>query len=104
MNIKTTLSVIAALAALSVASPAFAQAFSSGWGTGNVQQFAYGSDGKGHAIVPGEQPAIQGRNGMHAFAYIPGSLSNGTRAFAYVPGGFGSNATSGYDPSAASQR
>jgi len=41
---KTTLALIGALAATSIASPVFAQSYDPGEGTGNVLTFAYGTD------------------------------------------------------------
>jgi hypothetical protein len=42
---KSKLALIAVLAAMSVASPAFAQAFSKGYGTGNVTPYAFEPSG-----------------------------------------------------------
>jgi hypothetical protein len=42
---KTNLTLIAALAVLSLSSPALAQSFDSDFGTGNVLSFSYGGNG-----------------------------------------------------------
>ena len=42
---KSKLTVIATVAAISLASPAFAQSFDKSYGTGNELPFAYGPDG-----------------------------------------------------------
>jgi hypothetical protein len=81
---KSKLVVIAALLAVSVASPAFAQSFSKGDGTGNVLPFAYGPGGTKPAwtVAPqNEQVAARehgrnsiaavGTNGLHAYAAVP---------------------------------
>jgi hypothetical protein len=50
---KSKLALIAALAAISFASPAFAQALNKGDGTGSVSTFAYGAGGSKPTYEPG---------------------------------------------------
>jgi hypothetical protein len=56
---RSKLALIAALAAISFASPAFAQALNKGDGTGSVSTFAYGPGGSKPTYEPGvaESPA-----------------------------------------------
>lgn len=85
---KSTLTVLAALATLSIASPAFAQTFSKSDGTGNVSPSYYAQGGGFHAgtLAPqGEQFAV--RQGSHDQI---ADRRNGLRAFAMVPSGTGS--------------
>jgi hypothetical protein len=65
MMIKSKLTVIATVAAISLASPAFAQSFNKGDGTGNELPFAYGPDGAKPAwtVAPqNEQIAVRQSN------------------------------------------
>jgi hypothetical protein len=95
------LAVIAVLAAMSAASPAFAQSFSKSDGTGNVLPFAYGPGGTKPAwtVAPqNEQIAVRQSNagkvavrqtGRNAFAAVPG---RGLYDYAAVPFASGSDA------------
>ena len=75
---KTTLALIAALAATGITSPVFAQSYSPGDGTGNVLPFAYGAGGikqRSVAVPPAgladtEQFVARG-NGRHLYAFVP---------------------------------
>jgi len=100
--IKTPkLALIAVLAAMSVASPALAQSFNKGDGTGNNMPFAYGPKGAkpSWTVVP-ENEQIAGRqsetgkvavrqNGHRAVAAVPG---RGLYDYAAVPFASGSDA------------
>jgi hypothetical protein len=99
--IKTSkLALIAMLAAMSVASPAFAQSFNKGDGTGNNLSFAYGPNGTKPAwTVAPENQQIAARQsnagnvavrqtGRNAFAAIPG---RGLYDYAAVPFASGSD-------------
>jgi hypothetical protein len=58
---KTTLALIAALAATGITSPVFAQSYSPGDGTGNVLPFAYGAGGikqRSVAVPPPDLPTL----------------------------------------------
>ena len=100
--IKTSkLALIAVLAAMSVASPALAQSFNKGDGTGNNMPFAYGPNGtKPSWTVAPENEQIAGRqsetgkvavrqNGHRAVAAVPG---RGLYDYAAVPFASGSDA------------
>jgi len=100
--IKTSkLALIAVLAAMSVASPALAQSFNKGDGTGNELPFAYGPNGTKPAwtVAPqNEQIAAQQSNtgkvavrqtGHNTFAAVPG---RGLYDYAAVPFASGSDA------------
>ncbi|MGC1779531.1 MAG: hypothetical protein WBB34_16465 [Xanthobacteraceae bacterium] len=73
MLIKSTLIAAAAVAAISFTSPAFAQAFSKGWGSGNSVATYYDHDGGLHlgAAPQGSntQIAIR-RSGVNALAQV----------------------------------
>jgi len=100
--IKTSkLALIAVLAAMSVASPALAQSFNKGDGTGNELPFAYGPNGTKPAwtVAPqNEQIAAQQSNtgkvavrqtGHNTVAAVPG---RGLYDYAAVPFASGSDA------------
>jgi hypothetical protein len=77
MSIRSSLiiRVVAATAALGVGSPAFAQAWSNGWGTGNSQPGYFDKDGGMHAGNAPQQlqavtPAVCS---THSLAIIVGS-------------------------------
>jgi len=55
---KSKLALIAALAAITFASPAFAQALNKGDGTGSVSAFAYGLGGSKPTYEPGPGSAV----------------------------------------------
>jgi hypothetical protein len=71
MFTKSALIAAVAVAAIGIASPAFAQAYSKGWGTGNLGQTYYDSDGGLHL---GAVPSVSntqiaaGRTGSNALA------------------------------------
>jgi hypothetical protein len=71
MLTKSTLIAAVAVATLSIASPAFAQAFSRGWGTGNSMPTSYDHNG---ALRLGAAPEVSNtkiavrRNGLNAVA------------------------------------
>ena len=95
------LTLIAVLAAMSVASPAFAQSFNKGDGTGNNLPFAYGSNGTKPAwtVAPENErvaarPSNAGKvavrqTGRNSFAAVPG---RGLYDYAAVPFASGSGA------------
>ena len=98
---KSKLSLIAVLAVMSAASPALAQSFNKGDGTGNNMPFAYGPNGaKPSWTVAPENEQIAGRqsetgkvavrqNGHRAVAAVPG---RGLYDYAAVPFASGSDA------------
>ncbi len=70
MLTKSKIIVAAAVATLALSSPAFAQAFSRSWGTGNEQPSYYDHGGALHVGVAAQQQnqiAVR-RNGLNAFA------------------------------------
>ena len=95
------LALIAVLAAMSVASPAFAQSFNKSDGTGNELPFAYGPGGaKPTWTVPSQNEQIAARpnnagkvavrqTGRNTFAAVP---ERGLYDYAAVPFGSGSDA------------
>jgi hypothetical protein len=88
---KSKLAVIAALLAVSVASPAFAQSFSKGDGTGNELPFAYGPGGTKPAwtVAPQNEQVTAREHGRNSIAAVG---INGLHAYAAVPFGSGSDA------------
>jgi hypothetical protein len=95
------LALIAVLAAMSVASPAFAQSFNKGDGTGNNLSFAYGPNGTKPAwtVAPQNEQIAAGQGnagkvavrqtGHNTFAAVPG---RGLYDYAAVPFASGSDA------------
>jgi hypothetical protein len=73
---KLIVAAVAAIAMLGIASPASAQEFDADWGTGNVMATYYDHTGGLHAGAAQQQQevAVQ-RNGLNAFAKIPGAAS-----------------------------
>jgi hypothetical protein len=69
MVTKSKIAVIAAVAALSCASPAFAQSFDSDFGTGNDLPSYYDQNGALHAGAQHNQIGMH-RSGLNAFASI----------------------------------
>jgi hypothetical protein len=66
------LAVIAAVAAVSIASPALAQSFNPRDGGANTMPFSYGPGGTRVYIGSGVSSApAQEQNGLHSFASIP---------------------------------
>jgi hypothetical protein len=84
---NTKLALIAAIAAVSIASPAFAQAFTPRDGTGNVLPFSYGPGGA--RVYLGDPPASQNRTALYNF--VPTDPRAGA---SIIPGATGS---SGYN-------
>ena len=71
MITKSKIAVIAAIAALSFASPALAQSFDNDFGTGNEQPSYYDSHGGLHAGTPSAQlNFVANRGGMSAYASV----------------------------------
>ena len=101
INTSKKLALIAVLAAMTVASPAFAQSFNKGDGTGNNMPFAYGPGGTkpSWTVAPeNEQTAARQSNagkvavrqtGRNSFAAVPG---RGLYDYAAVPFASGSDA------------
>ena len=80
MITKSKLAIIAAIAAVSIASPALAQSLNPRDGTGNVLPFSYGPDStRLFAGSPAAQPA---QSGLHSFAQVQ---QGQRRLFAMVP-------------------
>jgi hypothetical protein len=98
---KSKLALIAVLAVVSAASPAFAQSFTKGDGTGNNLSFTYGPEGTKPAWTAAPQnqqiavqPSNAGRvavrqNGRNTFAAVPG---RGLYDYAAVPFAAGAGA------------
>jgi hypothetical protein len=98
---KSKLALIAVLAVMSAASPAFAQSFNKGDGTGNNLPLAYGPNGTKPAwtVAPqnvqtaarqaGSDRIAVRRNGHNTVAAVPG---HGLYDYAAVPFGSGSDA------------
>ena len=73
---KSKFIMIAAVMTIAVASPAFAQSFSPGDGTGNVLPFAYGPGGT--KLSPWALMDAR-RNHLYDYAYAPNSVRNALR-------------------------
>jgi len=72
MLTKSKIAVVAAIAMLGLSSTAFAQAFSSSYGTGNVQSSYFDSNGALHqGTAPQQNQIAVHRNGLNAFASVP---------------------------------
>jgi hypothetical protein len=71
---KSKFIMIAAVMTIAVASPAFAQSFSPGDGTGNVLPFAYGPGGI--KLSPWALMEMDARHN-HLYGYAPNSVRNG---------------------------
>jgi hypothetical protein len=75
----STLAIIAAVAAVASALPAFAQSFDPDAGTGNVVQFSYAPSAPQNdriAVRQGRRSEnVARQNGLHAFAMVPGARS-----------------------------
>jgi hypothetical protein len=94
MLTKSTLIAAVAVATISIASPALAQAPSNGWGTGNVMPSYYDSDGSLHmGAAPSERNAriALRRNGQNASAQArqasPRELKEFREGDYYAPSG-----------------
>jgi hypothetical protein len=70
MSLRSKFILAAGVATLGLSSPAFAQAFSSSYGTGNEQSSYYDDNGALHAGIPAHQFAVH-RSGINAFASVP---------------------------------
>ena len=71
---KSKLTLIAAIAVMTVASPAFAQSYNPADGTGNALPFAYGPGAtkqRSVGVPPQTGQITAGRSGLHAFARVP---------------------------------
>jgi hypothetical protein len=94
---KSKLILITALAAVTLASPAFAQSFDPDAGTGNVLPFRYETTAPRHDQIAGRQ------SGLQSYAMVPRS-----RTFYDYSGAQSGNsynpATSGYDGGIETQR
>jgi hypothetical protein len=92
MTIISRITLIAAIAAVGIASPALAQPFDPEAGSGNVAGFAYAPTPaqNDEYIVPQTRHAKTAarQNGLHAFASVPGNSSNsGSNDPAFTGGG-----------------
>jgi hypothetical protein len=74
MTTISKLALIAAITAVGIASPAFAQSFDPEFGTGNVLPFSIEAAAPHAAVTPGVHGKISARaRGLHSFAMVPGS-------------------------------
>ena len=92
MTIISKFTLIAAIAAVGIASPALAQSLNPEAGSGNVAGFSYGPipAQNDEYIVPQSSHAKTAarQNGLHAFASVPGNSSNsGSNDPAFTGGG-----------------
>jgi hypothetical protein len=74
MLTKSKFALIAVVAAVAFASPAFAQSFDPDAGTGNVLAFSYGPTSSVQntiASAAAHKQVAGGQNGYHAFAMVP---------------------------------
>jgi hypothetical protein len=80
MTIISRITLIAAIAAVGIASPALAQSFDPEAGSGNVAGFSYAptSGQNDEFAVPQSSHAktVARQNGLRAFARVPGTSSN----------------------------
>src|ERR1700682_944559 len=80
MTIISKFTLIAALAAAGIASPALAQSFDPEAGSGNVAGFSYApTPAQNDQYVVGQSSRARTatrQNGLHAFASVPGASSN----------------------------
>jgi hypothetical protein len=86
------ITLIAAIAAVGIASPALAQSLNPEAGSGNVARFSYGPTAapNDEYVVPQNSHAKTAarQNGLHAFASVPGASSNsGSNDPAFTGGG-----------------
>ena len=90
MMTKSKLFLIAAIAAVGFASPAFAQSFDPSAGTGNSLPAAYDANGGLHEgrVAPRSGQIAVRQSGLNAYAMIPGGPSeSGQNAPALTGGG-----------------
>jgi hypothetical protein len=92
MITKSKIAVVAAIAALSIASPALAQSFNGSNGTGNELPSYYDQNGGLHAgIAPQHDQIVAGRSGLNAFASVVRGVSNSDSPAATGGGSVGYN-------------
>ncbi len=91
MNRMSKLALIAAVAAVSIASPALAQSFNPRDGGANTLPFSYGAGGS--RVYMGSGTPSQEQNGLHSFASIP---ENRPAATSINPGATGGG-SAGYN-------
>ena len=81
MTTLSKLALIAAIAAVGIASPASAQSFDPEAGSGNVLSFSYAPSSAPNdqvAVRQTSQAKVAGRqNGLHAFARVPAGAAGG---------------------------
>jgi hypothetical protein len=92
MTIISKFTLIAAIAAAGIASPALAQSFDPEAGSGNVAGFSYGptpAQNDEYAVPQSSHAKTAARqNGLRAFARVPGTSSNsGSNNPAFTGGG-----------------
>jgi hypothetical protein len=88
MSFRSKFIVAAAVATLGLSSPAFAQAFSGSYGTGNEQPSYYDHNGALHAGIPAKQTQFAAhRSGLNAFASVPGAAADTSDSPAATGGG-----------------
>jgi ABC-type sugar transport system substrate-binding protein len=96
MTIISKFALIAAIAAAGIASPASAQSFDPEAGSGNVAGFSYAPSPAQNDEFAVRQSShaktAARRNGLHAFARVPGTSSNSNSNPAFTGGG-----SAGYD-------
>jgi hypothetical protein len=98
MIIKSKIAVIAAIAALSFATPALAQSFSSSYGTGNELPSYYDQNGGLHTgIAPQHNQIAARRSGLNAFASVGRSVSSSDTPANTGGGSIGYNEMLQYD-------
>ncbi len=83
------LALVAAVAAISVASPALAQSFNPRDGGGNTLPFSYGAGGSRLYMgsAAGRTAPWQEQNGLHSFAMVPGNRPAATAGDPGATGG-----------------
>jgi hypothetical protein len=91
MTIISKFTLIAAIAAVGIASPALAQSLNPEAGSGNVAGFSYGPtpSQNDEYVVPQSSHAKTAarQNGLHAFASVPGNSNSGSTDPAFTGGG-----------------
>jgi hypothetical protein len=93
MLTKSKLIVAAAVATFSLASPAFAQSFSSAWGTGNEMPSYYDANGGLHegTVASQQNQTVARQSGLNAFAMVSGAASGSDNPAATGGGSVGYN-------------
>ena len=90
MTNKSKLTLVIAVAAAAIASPAFAQSFDPDIGTGNNTSFAYEPAIQQGTIAvrqDGHEHGVAGRSGLNAFAMVPGGQAGANSNDPAVTGG-----------------